>query len=179
MEENVVDEDVHSMLKRVKNDIPIASASGKYINLSFLNPTSNCVERLFSRTRKVWREDRKKMTPRHMEMVMFLTINRELWDEMLVWKCRTNPRRRRNLLVDGVRLIDDLVAVNQGGEVAADVQNPAAAAAALEAFRAEMDNDNFDDHANVFLPNGDDAHGDLWDDMEYWEDAVHYFEEGY
>jgi hypothetical protein len=151
----------------------------KYINLSFIQPTSNVVERLFSKTRKVWREDRKKMTPSHMEMLMFLTINRDLWDEMLVWKCRTNPRRRQNLNVEGARLAEDLAAVNRGGVAAADVQNPVAAAEALEALRAEMDNENMEDHENVYLPNGDGAHEDLWDDMEYWEDVVNYFEEGY
>jgi hypothetical protein len=172
-------DDVHSMLKRARKDIPAAVGSTKYINLSFIQPTSNCVERLFSRTRKVWREDRKKMTPSHMEMLMFLTINRDLWDEMLVWKCRTNPRRRQNLDALGARLAEDLIAVNQGGEAAADIQNPLAAAEALEAFRAELDNENMEDHRNVFLPNGDDADQDLWDDMQYWEDAVNYFEAGY
>jgi hypothetical protein len=57
--------------------------------------------------------------------------------------------------------------------------NPVAAAEALEALRAEMDNENMEDHENVYLPNGDGAHEDLWDDMEYWEDVVNYFEEGY
>jgi hypothetical protein len=48
------------MLKKAKNEIPKASGLSKYINLSFIQPTSNVVERLFSKTRKVRREDRKK-----------------------------------------------------------------------------------------------------------------------
>lgn len=178
--------DVSALLKKAKKDLPLAIGASKYVNVDFVKPTSNVVERLFSKTRKVWREDRKKMTPSHMEMVMFLSINRDLWDEMLVWKCRTNPRRRRNLPVEGARLIDELAAANQGGAAAEGVQNPVAVAAALEAFNmrlhefvAEMDNDNMGEHVNVFLPNGNDQNNDLWDDIEYWEDAIAYFEEGY
>ena len=51
-----------------------------YINLEFIPPTSNVVERLFSSARLVLTDYRKSMTPYTFECVMFLKFNATMWD---------------------------------------------------------------------------------------------------
>jgi hypothetical protein len=43
-------------------------------------PTTNIVERLFSRAKIVMTDLRQSMTPRHLELLMMLRLNRSLWD---------------------------------------------------------------------------------------------------
>ena len=59
---------------------------GEYLNLNFVPPTSNVVERLFSNARLVLTDYRKSLTPYTFECVMFLKINRNFWDLDLVAK---------------------------------------------------------------------------------------------
>jgi hypothetical protein len=77
----------------VKPDTPLALLALKkkrkitstaYIDMSFIPPTSNIVERLFSAARLVLTDYRKSMTPYTFECVMFLKMNRKLWDASLV-----------------------------------------------------------------------------------------------
>ena len=49
-------------------------------DLSFIHPTSNMVERLFSRARLVLTDYRKSMSPYTFECLMFLGNNRDLWN---------------------------------------------------------------------------------------------------
>ena len=58
--------------------------TNEFIDLSFIPPTSNIVERLFSAARLVLTDYRKSMSPYTFECVMFLKINRDLWDASLV-----------------------------------------------------------------------------------------------
>ena len=58
--------------------------TNEFIDMSFIPPTSNIVERLFSAARLVLTDYRKSMSPYTFECVMFLKINRELWDASLV-----------------------------------------------------------------------------------------------
>ncbi len=58
--------------------------SNEYIDLGFIPPTSNIVERLFSAARLVLTDYRKSMSPYTFECVMFLKVNRGLWDSSLV-----------------------------------------------------------------------------------------------
>ena len=51
-----------------------------YISTSFIPPTSNVVERLFSLGKKVFAHDRANLSPTHFEMQMFLFVNRSYWD---------------------------------------------------------------------------------------------------
>ena len=53
--------------------------------------TTNMVERLFSRAKIVMTDLRKSMTPRHLELIMFLRLNRHLWDEILVQRAILRP----------------------------------------------------------------------------------------
>jgi hypothetical protein len=79
----------------VKPDAPLAVQALKkkrnvmqsdFIDIEFIPPTSNIVERLFSAARLVLTDYRKSMTPYTFECVMFLKINRALWDSSLVSK---------------------------------------------------------------------------------------------
>ena len=125
-----IGENFEALMKRARREIPIMVAS-KYINLAFVKADTCVVERLFSITRKVWREDRKSMTQAHMELVMFLKCNRDLWDSHLIFKCRTNPRRR---VVPAAA-----VAADQAAPVADEVEDGGAALGELVAFLADLD----------------------------------------
>lgn len=52
----------------------------KYKHLNHLTPTSNVVERLFSTAKSIMQDNRKRMTPYHLECLLFLRCNYFLWD---------------------------------------------------------------------------------------------------
>lgn len=54
--------------------------SSRFINTSFLSPTSNEVERLFSMTARVFSTKRRQLLPRTLESLVFLNRNRTLWN---------------------------------------------------------------------------------------------------
>ena len=58
----------------------------KFIDCSFCVATSNTVERLFSLCKYVLTDQRKCMSPIMFEALIFLKVNRELWDVSLVAK---------------------------------------------------------------------------------------------
>ena len=136
-----------ALMKRARREIPIVQVS-KYINLAFVKADTCVVERLFSITRKVWREDRKSMTQAHMELVMFLKCNRDLWDSHLIFKCRTNPRRR--VVVAAAAVADDQAAPVVAGD-------GGVALAELVAFLADLDAEALGQHENVFIGEDNDA----------------------
>lgn len=57
------------------NELP-----NEYEDLSFINPTSNIVERLFSVCKQIFSETRRRLTPDHLELLLMLKMNRGLWD---------------------------------------------------------------------------------------------------
>ncbi|KAH9150177.1 hypothetical protein AeNC1_019328 [Aphanomyces euteiches] len=50
-----------------------------YMDLKFIPPTSNLVERLFSRAKLVKSDRRMRMLPIHLEMLTFLSSNKRFW----------------------------------------------------------------------------------------------------
>ena len=52
----------------------------KYIGFDWIPPTSNVVERLFSRAKIIMTERRQRMTPRHLELLLFLRLNKWAWN---------------------------------------------------------------------------------------------------
>jgi hypothetical protein len=59
--------------------------SDKYRLTKHILPTTNIVERLFSRAKSDLTDHRKSMTPRHLELLMFLrTIDSSLWNAEVV-----------------------------------------------------------------------------------------------
>lgn len=59
----------------------------RYRPMSHVSPTSNICERLFSTAKIIMRPHRKHMSPFHLEMLLFLRCNKELWNETLVEAC--------------------------------------------------------------------------------------------
>jgi hypothetical protein len=54
--------------------------SDKYRLTKHILPTTNIVKRLFSREKLALTDHRIRMTPRHLELLMFLRSNRSLWN---------------------------------------------------------------------------------------------------
>ena len=63
----------------------------KYRPMQHISPTSNVCERLFSRAKLIMRPHRKMMTPYHLDMLIFLRSNKELWDATTVEECLKDP----------------------------------------------------------------------------------------
>jgi len=59
---------------------------GSYIDLSFIPSTTNVVERLFSRAKLYYTPLRKRMTPRNLEVLVFLHCNRSLINVQILSK---------------------------------------------------------------------------------------------
>lgn len=59
---------------------------GDYIDLSFIPPTSNVVERLFSAGKLILRDQRASLSPYVFEMLLFLKVNRDWWNVQTLHK---------------------------------------------------------------------------------------------
>lgn len=94
-----IDESYFTMMETKRRRLEKKS---DYLDCSFLTATSNTVERLFSACRHVLTDCRKKMSPILFEAIMFLRVNRRLWDMKDVAKAIKAP-----LLVSGEVLDDD------------------------------------------------------------------------
>ena len=58
----------------------------EYQPMEWLNPTSNVVERLFSRAKMVLSDHRMSMLPLNFEETLFLYINERFWDINVISK---------------------------------------------------------------------------------------------
>ena len=58
----------------------------KYIDLKWIIGTSNMVERLFSLAKQFLTYDRASMTPEHLEMQLYLFVNKRYWSKWTVNK---------------------------------------------------------------------------------------------
>ena len=58
----------------------------EFMDLSFIPPTSNIVERLFSAAKLVLRDQRASLLPITFEMLLFLKVNRDWWNLQTVHK---------------------------------------------------------------------------------------------
>ena len=77
-----------------------------FIDMTFIPPTSNIVERLFSAARLILTDYRKSMSPYTFELspytfecVMFLKSNRKLWDASLVSNLVTKNNNYREMAI--------------------------------------------------------------------------------
>jgi hypothetical protein len=62
------------------------SSNQKYLDCSFVPPTSNICERLFSTSKLTYSDQRKSLHPETLENILFLKANRSLWDPYVVCK---------------------------------------------------------------------------------------------
>ena len=72
-----VDQEELSLVQKAYKQKKRKVSHSNYMNLEFIPPTSNIVERLFSKARLVLTDYRKSMSPYTFECVMFLKANRD------------------------------------------------------------------------------------------------------
>ena len=63
-----------------------------YRSVKHLYSTTNIVERLFSRAKIVLSDLRNRMTPRHLEDVLYLRVNRRFWNELTIQAIMDRPQ---------------------------------------------------------------------------------------
>jgi hypothetical protein len=78
----------HRDRKKARVAPPSAYRSVKHVVYS----TTNIVERLFSRAKIVLSDLRNRMTPRHLEDVLYLRVNRNLWNEVTIQEVMDRPQ---------------------------------------------------------------------------------------
>ena len=69
-----------SVLRRKRRKVTVS----KYKDMSYALPTSNDVERFFSRVGRLYSDDRHGMDVVNLEAQIFLNINAEFWNEQVV-----------------------------------------------------------------------------------------------
>lgn len=134
-----------SAVKRARLLAPVSQGS-RYVNLSYMLPASNVVDLHFPSSRALWRDVRKKVTPAALEMMMYLKINRDLWDQNLVFKIRRDPRSRPSRGAD-----------------AFDEEEQGYVALNAVAFALQLDSPEMGDYQHAFMDT--EADGDFWDDQ--------------
>ena len=88
--------------KKSKND-----PKSDYVNLDFINPTSNICERLFSQSKLTYSSQRKAMLSSTLENTLFLRSNQELWSGRTVMDCHTKIVNDNNNNDDGIPVQND------------------------------------------------------------------------
>ncbi|KAE9181133.1 hypothetical protein PF005_g22991, partial [Phytophthora fragariae] len=73
------------------------SAAPEQVDLRWVPPTSNDVERLFSRAGIIYSRLRRSLNPMTLETVLFLQYNHKLWDASAVAQAVENNRKKRRL----------------------------------------------------------------------------------
>ena len=82
------DDDFASMI--LKKRTKVTTSSG-YLDLHFLLPTSNLLERFFSVAGLALTNLRQRLTPEHLEQQLFLKANSKLWNIHTVSKVLNKP----------------------------------------------------------------------------------------
>ena len=77
------DDFASTILKKRRSELKGDTSSG-YLNIKFLLPTSNLVERFFSTAKMTFNDHRQSLLPVNLEEQLFLKINARLYDEELV-----------------------------------------------------------------------------------------------
>jgi|TARA_B100002003_G_C14069055_1_gene514337 hypothetical protein len=70
--------------KRMRSEEKVDETTGAYINPKFICPTSNIVERLFSRCKLTLTSLRTRLSPEHLESIIYLLYNRTYWNALTV-----------------------------------------------------------------------------------------------
>lgn len=77
--------DVLANSKKRKADNTIAKS--KYRSTNHVAVTSNMCERLFSNAKNIMQDKRKSMSPYHLELLLILKSNVDLWDATTIQSC--------------------------------------------------------------------------------------------
>ena len=108
---NAVDVTVDdSLAARVAKKAKITISSSKlYMNLEFVPPTSNVVERFFSIAKNVYTDIRRSMSPQHLEAVLFLKMHLDKWNVPEVQTAINNRKKSKkfNNVCDILEYDDD------------------------------------------------------------------------
>ena len=85
-ENNELDDSAFRLLaeNRARKKARHSLSTSNYRSTKHIHGTTNAVERLFSRAKILMSGQRKKMTPRHLELLMSLRMNCHLWNEETV-----------------------------------------------------------------------------------------------
>ena len=99
-EENASDEDLPAAARAMKKRGKMKKSS--YINVDWIPPTSNEVERFFSSCKEVYTKYRKRLHPVTLEMQLFLKLHTEIWLDggKLVTKIYNNEMNSNVLFED-------------------------------------------------------------------------------
>ena len=82
---------------------------------------SEISERLFSRAKLVLHDRRKNLTFKHFEMLLFLWLNRDLWDIKTVQKCIVRHDTNEDIVEVYVDEFDMDLAENESDEAAEEI----------------------------------------------------------
>lgn len=87
------DEDfnVGDILSHQEKEAEARSRKTRYRSTKHIFTTSVIVECLFSRAKLILEDKRKSMSPWHMELILFLYSNRDLWDAHTLNLCMKEP----------------------------------------------------------------------------------------
>lgn len=72
--------DIEQAMRRRMNEASLAAAASEYMNLEWIPPTTNDCERLFSKCKTIFTEQRQNMTPEMLELLIYHVANRSWWD---------------------------------------------------------------------------------------------------
>ena len=85
------DFNVSDILSHQEKEAEARSRKSRYRSTKHIFTTSVIIECLFSRAKLILEDKRKSMSPWHMELLLFLYSNRDLWDACTVNLCMKEP----------------------------------------------------------------------------------------
>ena len=83
--------DMRHSVQSEEKEAEARSKKSRYRSTKHIFTTSVIVECLFSRAKMILEDIRKSMSPWHMELLLFLHSNRDLWDAHTVNMCMKEP----------------------------------------------------------------------------------------
>ena len=83
--------------RSVRQRLENTTAASRYRSTNHVNISSNMAERLFSYAKINMRDKRKSMSPYHLELLLFLRSNIDMWDASTVQDCIDNPREDEDI----------------------------------------------------------------------------------
>ncbi len=73
-------EAVLSFAEQISNKRKVLDSNSRYLDLRFLLPTTNIIERFFSKAGYTLDPRRRRVDPEKLEQQLFLHMNKEIWD---------------------------------------------------------------------------------------------------